>query len=196
MALEAAPNQASLKVILVGDLAVGKTSLLQRFQRNSFDFTHQPTIGHSGSRHTLPVNGEDVTLNIWDTAGSEEYASLVPIYARDARVAIIVASAVDRRSIESIARWRDFVRDGSRSASFVVAINKHDLLADPGELEELAATARELHEAYGHVMVVSAKTGLLVDDLFQDAAVLAAQGGHVQQVPHPVAAEPRGSNCC
>jgi small GTP-binding protein len=195
--MQRAPTMAgpSFKVILVGDMAVGKTSLLQRFQSNSFTFVHQPTIGHSGFRQTVSVNGEDIVLNIWDTAGSEEYASLVPIYARDAKVAIIVASAVDRPSIENINRWRDFVHEGSRHASFVVAINKQDLATDPTELEELTEICRDLHAAYENVLFVSAKTGHLVNEVFHTAAALAAQLGEVQPVMRPVPADP-GSQCC
>jgi small GTP-binding protein len=155
------------KVVLVGNYMVGKTSVLSRFTTSTFNIAHQPTIGHSDSNVTVNVDGEDIPLVVWDTAGSEAFAPLVPMYARDAAVAIIVASAVDRDSIHSIDHWKEFVSAGTRDPGYVIVVNKEDLVTDSTRLQEACGP---LMEVYHDPLIVSAKTGLLIDEVFLAAA--------------------------
>ena len=78
------------KVIIVGDSAVGKTSIIMRFHRNAFFPDHQATVGASFISKTIETKHGNVVLNTWDTAGQEKYRSLVPMYSRNASAAIVV----------------------------------------------------------------------------------------------------------
>lgn len=78
------------KLVLLGDSAVGKSSLVLRFVRNSFSEHQESTIGAAFLTQTLQVAGDGVKLEIWDTAGQERYHSLAPMYYRGAQAAVIV----------------------------------------------------------------------------------------------------------
>jgi small GTP-binding protein len=179
------------KIILVGDLAVGKTSLVNAFTNVPFEIRHLATVGYSGSQTPISVDGETILLNIWDTAGSEAYSALVPFYARGAVVAIVVASAVDMLSIERIDNWVSFATNGSPRISIIVAINKQDLLPEADFLHD---TCAELEGRYENVMLVSAKTGVHVADLFEKAARLAKGQAAVRQPDVDIS--PMSGSCC
>ena len=77
------------KVVIMGDSSVGKTSILQRFHQDCFDFQMDTTIGASFLTKTINTSKGDVIINLWDTAGQERYRSLIPTYARGSNAAII-----------------------------------------------------------------------------------------------------------
>jgi small GTP-binding protein len=180
------------KVILVGDLAVGKTSLIDCFCGAPVGSDHLPTIGVAGHQILVPVDGEDVLLNIWDTAGSEAYSTLVQFYARGTVVAIIVASAVDRPAIDRIDEWIRFITNAGAAPSVVIALNKADLVGDPNRLCDLLLPLTRRSE---HVRAVSAQTGFQVPELFQMAADLARRTSSMESAALAERPAPN-AGCC
>ena len=77
-------------IVFLGDMSVGKTSLIQRFIYDTFEDKYQPTIGIDFLSKTIYVEDRTVKLQLWDTAGQERFRSLVPSYIKDASVAVIV----------------------------------------------------------------------------------------------------------
>lgn len=113
----------SLKLVVVGEVSVGKTSLLRRVFYNSFDETDS-TIGASFFSKTF--NG--VTLNVWDTAGQERYHALLPMYIRNADVAWIVT---DGRN-NNMKFWKDLITEQRGDECQVITVQtKMDLLEQP-----------------------------------------------------------------
>ena len=78
------------KVVLLGESAVGKTSLATRFVNNQFSEFEESTIGAAFLSKALTINNKTIKFEIWDTAGQERYQSLAPMYYRGAKVGIIV----------------------------------------------------------------------------------------------------------
>ncbi|EAX89983.1 small GTP-binding protein, putative [Trichomonas vaginalis G3] len=166
-------KQISFKLIVIGDSGVGKTSLVIRQSRNQFSFQMAPTIGTSHIRVNIPIEDYDVELKIWDTAGQEQFAPLVSMYARGATVCIIVASSIDTASVKNIATWKERLKEANEDPAIVIALNKADMveLGNP----TLDQIREELHEKYENIFSVSAKTGEGVNDLFTCAAKLALE---------------------
>ena len=77
-------------IVFLGDMSVGKTSLIQRFIYDTFEDKYQPTIGIDFLSKTIYVEDRTVKLQLWDNAGQERFRSLVPSYIKDASVAVIV----------------------------------------------------------------------------------------------------------
>jgi small GTP-binding protein len=180
------------KIILLGDSGVGKTSIARRQVEGSFDFKMTPTVGASHLRTTLTVGGETVELMLWDTAGQEQFASLVPMYARGAHVCIIVASIVNPESCNNVGVWRDRLSEAGCSPHIVVAVNKTDLVdGEPVDVDALKGHFSGFPVLY----FVSARSGDGIDQLFLNVAQLALSGRNAEKEP----AEPtvRGdSGCC
>lgn len=102
----------SVKVIVVGNGQVGKTSMINRFARGEFTNDYKKTIGTDffQKRVTDPRSGQEVILNLWDTAGQEEFAKLTRNYYSKAGAALVVFSNDDRASFEAVEEWVDKVR--------------------------------------------------------------------------------------
>ncbi len=91
-----------LKIVLVGDSGVGKTNLLSRFTRNSFDSNTRNTIGVDFSAMELIIKGKSVKVQFWDTAGQEKYRAIASAYYKNAHGAIIVYDIANKGSFDNI----------------------------------------------------------------------------------------------
>ena len=163
-----------VKVVMLGDSAVGKTCLVKRAIEGVFDSgPAQPTIG--GANLNLDIttdSGETVTLNIWDTAGQDRYRDLVPMYFHSAAVAIVVYDITKKSSFENLQRWIDLLKEkGPEDAQIVVVGNKLDLdVAEKRQVSFEEATLLSNANASLFYIEASAKTGQHVDDLFNRIA--------------------------
>jgi small GTP-binding protein len=180
------------KVILLGDSGVGKTSLARRQVQGGFEFKMTPTVGASHLRTTVAVGGEAVELMLWDTAGQEQFASLVPMYARGAHVAVIVASIVNPDSCDNVVAWRDRLADAGGCPPLVVAINKMDLI-DGAPLDVPAL--KEQLAGFPVLYFVSARSGDGIEQLFLSVAQLALAGHGAEREAVDIAAR-RDPGCC
>merc|ERR1712137_887722 len=128
-----------LKVIMVGDSSVGKTSLLDRYIRGQFSGGYKATIGSDFLTKDLVINDRNITLQLWDTAGQERFRGLGSAFYRGADGCIIVYDVTVRKSFDNIATWRtEFLTHGQpknpSSFPFAVLGNKIDL--DENEISE------------------------------------------------------------
>ena len=92
----AAGRVFQFKLVLLGDSAVGKSSLVLRFVRGQFFEYQESTIGAAFLTQTVALNDTTVKFEIWDTAGQERYHSLAPMYYRGAAAAIVVYDITNR----------------------------------------------------------------------------------------------------
>jgi small GTP-binding protein len=159
------------KVILLGDTTVGKTSLARRQAHSTFDFKMVTTVGVDHLASELTIGDQKIKLMLWDTAGQEEFASLVPMYVRGAHVCVIVGSIVDPDSCAHLQLWQTRLQESGENPPIVVAINKTDLMEGaPLTPEEIRA---EYDRFFQHIFFVSARTGDSIQELFQHVGMLA-----------------------
>jgi small GTP-binding protein len=157
------------KVCLMGDFAVGKTSLVRRFVHNRFDDTFVSTIGVRVSRRTLVIpRDEDVvalTMMIWDLGGSEEFDRVRANYLRAACGCVLVCDLTRPHTLDSLQVYANHLVSRNPAARLAVAANKRDLVNQqrltPQEIEAVAASL----DAPYHL--TSAKTGDEVETLFR-----------------------------
>ena len=161
---------AFLKVVLLGDGGVGKSSLIQRFVSNKFDPSLFHTIGVEFLNKDLEVDGERYTLQIWDTAGQERFKSLRTPFYRGSDCCLLTYAIDDPQSFQNIAMWKtEFlyyadVKD-PENFPFVVLGNKSDLVSERKVLEEEAATWCEQNGGLPN-FETSAKDAVNVDRAF------------------------------
>ena len=157
------------KVVLLGATMVGKTSLVTRFTSGEFDPSIKATVGACYASKVVPVDNETVKLQIWDTAGQEKFRTLVPMYFRGAKVAILTFSVCDTDSQKDVQFWANSVKQGTaQMPTLFVVGNKIDLTdSRTVSAESGKATALEVGAEY---IEVSALDGTNIDELLKKVA--------------------------
>lgn len=154
------------KVVLIGDQAVGKTSLLKRYVTGGFYDCEAPTVATGAFvQHEVNVDLNPVILNLWDTAGQEKYNALIPSYVKGADGVIMVYDLTNPTAAAGLERIYRFIWEITDTAQLFVCGNKNDL---PVTSEESVATWAETYNL--SVFQTSAKTGDGVDELFSTVA--------------------------
>lgn len=156
------------KVIFLGGAGVGKTSVIKRQVSGTFDFKMAPTIGSAHELTEVTIGSDVVELCIWDTAGQEQFQSLVPLYIRNSHVAVIMTAITDHNSMQDIEHWIDLLHNNNEYPRIVVAVNKIDV---QGTRELMDDITTNLQDRYGTIMFVSARTGDGIEELFYSIAM-------------------------
>lgn len=122
-------NITSLKVVVLGDSAVGKTSLALRFVTGTFKLETDSTVGASFITKTIETPNAKVKFNIWDTAGQERYRAIVRMYYKDVSAALLVYDITKPQSFYNLDRWYSELRKHVEDDIVVVVVaNKDDLV--------------------------------------------------------------------
>eukprot|EP00178_Gracilaria_changii_P001543 TRINITY_DN1209_c2_g1_i1.p3 TRINITY_DN1209_c2_g1~~TRINITY_DN1209_c2_g1_i1.p3 ORF type:complete len:208 (+),score=47.24 TRINITY_DN1209_c2_g1_i1:416-1039(+) len=122
-----------LKIVILGESGVGKTSLMERYVEHRFSQQYKATIGADFFPKDVIIDDKAVNLQIWDTAGQERYQSLGSAFYRGADACVLVYDMTDARSFEALDSWKDefLVSAAPRdpdSFPFVVMGNKVDVV--------------------------------------------------------------------
>jgi small GTP-binding protein len=182
------------RVVLVGDMSVGKTSILNRLTENRFNPTEPPTIGANWQLYIRDINGTRVELQIWDTAGEERFRSLGPMYYRNAVGALAVYDITRRDSFEHLQTWINNVVSIATPVTVIVVGNKIDLdVSRQVTYDE----AKDWAAMNGYLMFeVSAHNGTNVMTMFEALTDLIASAS-LRPADHlPIPSPHRGTGCC
>ncbi|BFF99997.1 ras-related protein Rab-18 [Drosophila madeirensis] len=156
----------AIKLLVIGESGVGKSSLIRRFVENKFDENHDVTIGMDFKSKVMNIDGTDFKVALWDTAGAERFRSLTPSFYRKALGAILVYDITNRDSLVKLEAWLaelDSYSDNPNIAIIVVG-NKIDQerVVDREEGRKFARKHRALF------IETSAKCDQFVSDVFKD----------------------------
>ncbi len=155
-----------IKVVVLGNTAVGKTSIAQRFTSGTFSET-EPTIMASMKSKEVQIEGSNdvMQIKVWDTAGQEKYRSLASGYYRDAQAAILVYDCTNPDSFKAIDQWIIELKDNCKDdIVIVIAGNKCDKTEDEKvRFEDASAYAEAIHALF---FSVSAKDNIGIDRMF------------------------------
>eukprot|EP00754_Rhynchopus_humris_P015058 Rhum_TRINITY_DN14424_c28_g1::Rhum_TRINITY_DN14424_c28_g1_i1::g.89225::m.89225/K07891/RAB22; Ras-related protein Rab-22 len=177
MSADAAPQAegVEMKIVMVGDIDVGKTSIIARFIRNQYNQSTQPTIGASYMWKECVLNGEKVKYAVWDTAGQEQYHSLVPVYFRSAAAVVLTYDLTSEKSLEATKHWEVQIRQNAPADAIIAIVgNKSDLTEQREVTKEAADEVKNAFEA-DILTECSAKTADGVFELFESIALLHLQ---------------------
>ncbi|KZT51951.1 ras-domain-containing protein [Calocera cornea HHB12733] len=169
MSSESAPaTPANLKILLIGDSSVGKSSLLLRFADQSFlsEEEGSTTIGVDFKVQRIEVDGTKYKLSIWDTAGQERFRTITSSYYRGAQGVILVYDVSNRESFDDLPRWINEIDTYcGPSVAKVIVGNKIDKeFSRRVPTTEGQAYADRMESMF---LEASAKRGIAVDDVFQ-----------------------------
>lgn len=125
------------KVILIGDMSVGKSNLLSRLISNEFNQSTKPTLGVEFGTKIIVSNGKKIKLQIWDTAGQEKYKSITNTYYVNSKGVLVVFDLTAHSTFENLDRWISEVKEKtSKDLSLILVGNKSDLSSTRKVTEE------------------------------------------------------------
>jgi len=136
--------EIAMKVVVVGNGAVGKSSMIQRYCKNVFTKEYKKTIGVDFLEKLISLDdGTEIRLMLWDTAGQEEFNAITKSYYRGAQACVLAFSTTDRPSFEKVEIWKSKLEEQVDSnIPLVLVQNKIDLLdqavVNKEEADELA----------------------------------------------------------
>ncbi|GLD98913.1 hypothetical protein PINS_up007631 [Pythium insidiosum] len=188
-----------VKVVLLGDTGVGKSSLVLRFVTNNFRPYSESTIGASFMSKMLVVNDVPIKYQIWDTAGQEKYHSLAPMYYRGAAAAIVVYDITRKQSLTTLKNWvKELKQLGPDNIVIAIAGNKSDL---EEKREVPASQARAYAEEIGALFIeTSAKEDTNVSDLFikisEALPTSSTESNALPEIVDPYGGGKKKGGCC
>jgi len=170
--IEPASGSYAYKVVLGGEGAVGKTSLVFTFVEGKFETDYKSTIGTSIMKKELAIRGSDATVRliIWDLAGQDQFKRVRQTYYQNAEAGIIVFDVTRRDTFQTVEKWVEETQRGSGKPDIKLLIvgNKIDLPNRQVTYEEGLALSKKLGLSY---VETSAKTGDMVNDAFEMLAL-------------------------
>lgn len=193
----------NVKLVLLGDQGVGKSSIALRYVRGEFTENSEATIGAAFLTQTTTVSNQSIKFDIWDTAGQERYKSLAPMYYRGAQAAVIVYDITSQKSFNKAIDWvKELQQQANAQIVMVLAGNKADMAAEKRSVSrEVASAFAEEHNLL--FTESSAKTGMCVGDIFMSIAQSMVQknGNQIPENPKGVKLgkkdeKKKDSSCC
>mmetsp|Transcript_75940 Transcript_75940/g.150468 ORF Transcript_75940/g.150468 Transcript_75940/m.150468 type:complete len:207 (-) Transcript_75940:505-1125(-) len=168
--MSASRKKVLLKVIILGDSGVGKTSLMNQYVNKKFSAQYKATIGADFLTKEVTVDDRLVTMQIWDTAGQERFQSLGVAFYRGADSCVLVFDVIQPKTFDNLDSWRDefLIQAGPRDPDnfpFVVLGNKVDIDARAVPQKRALAWC----QAKGNIpyFETSAKEAINVEQAFQ-----------------------------
>ncbi len=164
-------QEFGFKISIIGDGGVGKTSLIKKFTKGTFEKDYIKTIGAQFSRYDKEINGDVINLVFWDIAGQDDFNFLHPLFYKESRASIIVCSLeandLGKASFLHIKNWYNELNKYCSDIPVVLFANKVDLVNE-NNLNELEI--QEIVKEYNFLgyYITSAKTGQGVIEAFNE----------------------------
>ena len=159
--------EREFKIVLLGNAAVGKTSIINRMIKKTFNEFNPSTVGAMFMTYMAEVDGKSYKLQIWDTAGQERLRTIAPLYYRDSHGVMLVYDITSQASLDGLDGWyKDLQEKGSEKTSVIVIGNKIDLLdSQEVPIEKGEKFARERGTG---LVLVSAKDGRGIEEAIRE----------------------------
>ncbi|GMK54559.1 hypothetical protein CspeluHIS016_0111450 [Cutaneotrichosporon spelunceum] len=142
-------NAVVLKVGMVGDAGIGKTSLMVKYVEGSFDEDYIQTLGVNFMEKAITIRNTEITFSIWDLGGQREFVSMLPLVSNDAVAILFMFDLTRKATLNSIKEWYRQARGFNKTAIPVLIGTKFDLFATQPleEQEEITKQAKRFSKA-------------------------------------------------
>ena len=156
----------NLKVILLGDTTVGKTSIFTQYIKKEFKISTLATIGMDNTKKTIKLDGRTINLSILDTPGNPTFRNITKNSIRNSDIIIIVFDITNKNSFENLEKWYNFVKETLDIDKIVVGI-----AANKNDLEEKSEVTPDEYNSFSQnynvdVFSVNAIDYSIIEDMF------------------------------
>ena len=158
-------TDVNLKILILGDSNVGKTSLLLQYVDGYFPTIYCATIGIEYKIKKININGTDINLQIWDTAGEERFRSITQNFMKGADGILYVYDITQKSSFDNLKTWMSQSEESTEGFKKIIIGNKSDLENKRKVTKEALKKFCEERNVKG--MEVSAKVGTKITDAFE-----------------------------
>ena len=174
-----------IKLIIIGSVSVGKTSLLIRYATGKFQNILKSTSTPSYIPKTKMVNNKLYEIRLWDTAGQEKYRSLTKIFIKDAKIALLVYAIDDENSFKDLDMWLNIVKEVNNEKIILgIAANKADLYDKAKVTDEQGKQyAKKIGASWSSTSSLQDDNGIdgLVDELLEKYLKIKGNNGSTNE---------------
>ena len=182
-----------IKIAFIGDVSVGKTSIIKQYISHTFNDYNESTIGAAFITQRIKKENKEIILEIWDTAGQERYRSLMPMYYRNSDFIIIVYDLTFKKSFNYAIEWLDiFIRDNIIDKTKIILVgNKFDL----GKKINTDKINNYNEYSIDHILT-SSKKNININSLFNNVINYADKLKYIKKETFSIIDEPVKNNGC
>lgn len=164
------PERMQVKVGLIGDAQIGKTSLMVRYCDGSFDEDYIQTLGVNFLEKAIAIRSTELTFSIWDLGGQREFINMLPIVCNEAAAIIFMFDLTRKSTLNSVRNWYRQARGFNRSAAPLLVGTKFDLFYEMNDEEqyEISEQAKKYAKAMRAPLVFcSTSQGINIAKIFK-----------------------------
>ena len=167
-----------VKIIVVGEGAVGKTSIVKRFTTETFDKLYLPTVGANFYARHATVDGKRIVLQIWDLAGQPRFSEVTQLFFRGAKGVVYVFDRTRPLTLRNLENWVRRIHNEIGNVPSVIAGNKSDLVSSLNEYDDFA---KQLGESLGApYFLTSARENVNIERLFLELVKLIFKSNNIE----------------
>ena len=163
-------EEATYKVLFLGDSGVGKSSLVMRGIKDKFDSIYSPTIGLDLLNYIVKINERIIKIQLWDTCGQEEFSMCNQTLFKNVSLVIMVYSISNKKTYENIKKWMERVKELSKENAILFLIGNKSDLSNQREVNFMEAK-KWGNEEFQFFVETSSKFGDNVDILFKEIVI-------------------------
>ena len=200
-------DEKEIKVILLGNSGVGKTSIINRYVNNVYNSNCETTLGSTYSTREVIKDNVIYKLNLWDTTGQEKYHSITNLFIKGSSIVILVYSIDLLSSFEGLNYWYNSIKENLEGNNYVLAVvgSKSDLINEEEEVvseDEAKNFAKERNAIFKLVSSKEDPVGInnlfdmLLDELIKMNYITVKDSYVIKRKKHKDDKEKKKKKCC
>lgn len=141
---QSSKNSVALKVGLIGDAQIGKTSLMVKYVEGLFDEDYTQTLGVNFMEKSLHIKNNEITFSVWDLGGQKEFINMLPLVSNDAVAILFMFDLTRKSTLNSIKEWYRQARGFNKTAIPFLIGTKYDLFVDMSQKDQKEVTVQAM----------------------------------------------------